>query len=663
MTDGIDVREFLGGYLAESEELLGSANTNLLALDQALRKGDNHPRAVRELFRALHTIKGISAMIGAEPVVDIAHEMESVLKVADQTGARLPIPAIDVLLRGLRAIEERVAQLSRDEPLEVPRSLLAELASLRVGPSATSGAAELDVPADLAPRLSPGEREQLAQGVRDGSRLLRVDFVPSAENVAAGTTITTVRQRLTALGELVKVVPLSRPAASGQATILFSLLLLTARSDAEVAAEAQLDASRITVLGASVPLPATQPAPSEDLVQGPDPTRSSHVRVDIRRLDEALERLSALVVVQARLQALAAEGGRELQQAVAEGSRRLRDLRNAVMRARMVPASDLIERAPLLVRGLAATTGKKVEVQTEATSVELDKAVADRLFPVLVHLLRNAVDHAIEPPEERRRAGKPESGTIRVACAASSDAFLELVISDDGRGIDRARVAARAGVEVPQTDDKLLELLVRPGFSTLDVATSLSGRGFGMDIVLRGVTELGGELELETELGRGTTFTLRVPLSITIVDVLTFRCADRMFVVPVRSVERLVEAESLPTMAPPGPSSGAVRLSADGDRALPLYDLAALIGVPRVAPARPQVIIVKRGDERFGFEVDRMVGRKEVVMRPVIDPLVQAPGVAGTADLGDGKPTLVLDLLGLVRGGVQARAARSEVVS
>ncbi len=659
MTEGIDVREFLGGYLAESEELLSAADANLLALDQALKKGDNHPRAVRELFRGLHTIKGISAMIGAEPIVDIAHEMESVLKAADQSGVRLPVAAIEVLLRGLRAIEDRVGKLSRDEPLETPKPLLAELAGLRVPAAvapATSG--ELDIPADLAPRLSPGEREQLAQGVRGGARLVRVDFVPSAENVAAGTTITTVRQRLSALGELVKVVPLSRPSAGdGQATILFSLLLLTARADADLVAAARVAPESLTALGPRVPAPAPgapEATSVDELGQGPDPARSSHVRVDLRRLDETLERLSALVVVHARLQALTAGGDREVRAAVAEGSRRLRDLRSAVMRARMVPASDLIERAPLLVRGLASSTGKKVEVSTEVSPVELDKAVVDRLFPVLVHLLRNAVDHAIESPEERRRLGKPEIGALRVTCTPSADAFLEVTVADDGRGIDGAKVAARAGVEAPRTDEALLALLVRPGFSTLDVATAVSGRGFGMDIVQRGIAELGGELELRTAVGRGTTFTLRVPLSITIVDVLTFRCAERMFVVPVRAVERLADAGSLPSMSPPGPDSRAVRLSSDGGRALPLYDLAALLGVHRAAPERSQVIIVKRGEERFGFEVDRMVGRKEVVMRPVIDPLVQAPGVTGTADLGDGKPTLVLDLLGLVRGAARA---------
>lgn len=669
MTPGLDVREFLAGYLAESEEHLALASTQLMLLEAALQKGENLPRAVRELFRALHTMKGISAMIGAEPIVDIAHEMESALRVADQTGARLTLPAVDLLLRGVRAIEARVSRLARDQPLEPAGALIAELEALRTSPAAApvSRAPHIEIPADLAPRLSGGEREQIEAGLRRGARLLRIDFVPSPTHVAAGLGITQVRQRLTALGELVKVVPQARAVTDGSSTVSFALLLLTAAAVDDVASAAGATADSVVILGSPV-LPDAAPldAVGEDPVAAPDPGRGSTVRVDVRRLDEALEGLSAVVVTHARLQALAAAGtDRAMQQAVAEAGRRLRDLRGAIMRARTVPVSELLDRAPLVVRGIAGPAGKKVRVEIEPSAIELDKAVADRLFPVLVHLLRNAVDHAVESPEQRRHDGKPEVATIRVACAQRSDAFLEMVVSDDGRGIDRARIAAKAGVPVPGTDEELLALLGRPGFSTLDVATAVSGRGFGMDIVLRTIGELGGELTLRTAVGQGSSFTLQVPLSITIVDVLTFACGAQTYVVPVRAVERLTEAQALGAVATPGARDrGAARLSSEDGRVLPLYDLAGLLGVARDGSPNAKVIIVRRGEERFGFEVDRMLGRKEVVMRPLADPLAQVAGVAGTADLGDGKPTLVLDLVALMRARSEARSdPRSEAHS
>ncbi len=633
MTDGIDVREFLAGYLAESEEHLGSANANLLLLERALKKGENHPRAVRELFRALHTMKGISGMIGAEAIVDIAHEMESGLRTVDRSGARLPLEAIDLLLRGVRAIEERVGHLAHGRPLERAKSLLVELAELTAAPRSAPDTSVLTLPADLVPRVSPGEREEMIQGLRGGKRLTRIDFVPSQENIAAGLTISSVRERVAALGELVKVVAIARPSAAG-ASVMFSLLLLHLAADDDVARAAGLTADRLIDIRGPLPI---EPAIEEPISES-EPERSRFVRVDVRRLDETLERLSALVVTHARLAELAKGGDRALGAAVSEASRGLRDLRGAIMRARMVPASDLIDRAPLVVRGL----GKRVAVETEASAVELDKTVADRLFPVLVHLLRNAVDHAIEPPNERALASKPETATIRVRCAQRADGFVELSVQDDGRGIDRRAIAQRAGVAVPETDEQLLAILARPGFSTRDVATSVSGRGVGMDIVQRTVLELGGELSLETEPGVGSTFTVQVPVSITIVDVLTFVCAEQTFVVPVRSVERL--AETLPSIGTP---LGVARLSRDSDRTLALYDLGALLGL--AAGARGKVIVVRRGQERFGFGVDRMIGRKEVVMRPIADPLVRVRGLAGTTDLGDGRPTLVLDLIELVR--------------
>jgi two-component system chemotaxis sensor kinase CheA len=225
----------------------------------------------------------------------------------------------------------------------------------------------------------------------------------------------------------------------------------------------------------------------------------------------------------------------------------LDDLRAAIMRTRMVPVAELLARIPLLVRGLCRDTGRAVRLEIDAQDAELDKAVGDRIFPAIVHLVRNAIDHAIEPPDERERLGKPREGRIRIFCNTRTNNQLELVLSDDGRGIDAAAVARRAGRDVPQTPAALLELLATPGFSTLDQATKTSGRGLGMDIVRRIVTsDLRGELTLRTILGQGTSFTLQLPLTLTIVDVFLVQCGSEQFVVPVSAIEEIIEVDEAP---------------------------------------------------------------------------------------------------------------------
>jgi two-component system, chemotaxis family, sensor kinase CheA len=674
MTEHLDVQEFLQGYLAEAQEHLASAGSNLLAAEEALRRGEPHPRAVRELFRALHTLKGLSAMIGAEPIADVAHEMEAVLRSADRAGGRLPAESTDLLADGLRAIEARVATLGAGEPIPpAPPQLLEALVALQPAGGEGPRRAPLALPRELIAKLSAADREQLAGGIAAGRRARRIDFLPSPERAARGISITSVRERVGAVAEIVKVLPrAATPEEGAPAGLAFVLLVLAGAPDAQLAEAADVDLSKVTAIGDATPAEelagaASEPDPIDEAAEGADLSRGVYVRVEVARLDEALEHLSALVVSRARLDGavatLAAIGAdvRVLAGALQEHGRQLRSLRTAVMRARLIRVSELLDRAPLVVRGSARATGKRVRLVVEAGEAEVDKAVGERLFPAIIHLLRNAVDHAIEHPADRVRAGKPEDGVIRVTCRDFSDNQLELVIADDGRGVDAEAIAHKAGAPVPRTPAELLELISRPGFSTAERVTQTSGRGVGMDIVRRIVMdELGGDLRVETRRGAGTTFTLRVPLSLTIVDALTFECGTERFVVPVSAVEALIEVDASEVVEAPRPARGgaasAVRMLRRHAETLPLVRLDAVLGLGGSAPAHPKAIVIRRDGAPFAFEVDRMLGQQEVVIRPVADPLVQVEGVSGSTDLGDGRPTLVLDLVSLARSLGGARA-------
>jgi two-component system, chemotaxis family, sensor kinase CheA len=664
MADVVDLKEFLAGYLAEVEEHLASAGTNLLNVESGLERGEARPRAVRELFRSLHTIKGLSAMVGVEPVVDLAHEMESVLRSADRSGGTLSATAARLLVQGVRAIELRVQALAAGKTVAAaPPQLLDGLRGLLTAGDVAVPSAEVQgLDPDMAAKLSASETAQLLQGLAAGRPAWQIEFVPTPERIAAGIGITAIRARVEAVAEIVRITPRALPAsADAPGGLSFVLLVLSDAPPAELAAAADTVPGEMVAIGSR---PAEPWAGEDDDAEMGDPLESGRpapaartIRVPVERLDDALDKLSALVVTRFRLARAVAELSArgvaigELGHIVAESGRQLRDLRNSFMRARMVSVAELLERVPLLVRGLRTATGKDVHLEIDAGRAELDKAVGDRIFPAIVHIIRNAVDHAIETPAERRAAGKTEVGLIRVACFERADNQLELTITDDGRGIEVDKLARRAGRPVPETDDQLLDLVTLRGISSADVATATSGRGMGMDIVQRVAIELGGELAVHTTPGAGTTFLVRVPLSITIVDAFTLSCSSRDFAVPVASIEEIIEVEAGGGDAVPL-AKGAVhatRLFQRRGEAVPLVPLHALLGL--AAPGEPprKALVVRRNGQPFAFAVDRMIGRQEVVIKPLEDPLTRVLGVAGSTDLGDGRPTLVLDLIGFSR--------------
>jgi len=663
----VDLREFRAAFVAEAEEHLAAVQSLLLKVERAEREGKRAPGELRELMRLVHTVKGLSAMVGVEPIVALAHRMEAVLRQAERAGGLLNEQAIEVLLAAARAIESRIRSVAEERsPAAAPPGLLAALDNVEL--PAPEALAELPLDPLLASKLGPSERHQLEEGTLGGKRAVRVDFAPSAEKAAEGFTINTVRERLASLAEIVKVIPVTSPASGKVPTgLFFALLLLTDATDEAIADAVGVDPADVElVLLPRAPACASLPVDVEDdacLAEG----RGGLLRVEVGRVDDAIAMLGGLVVTRARIvhaiDRVEAAGGdtRELRSLMLDTARQLRDLRAALLRVRMVPMAAVLERLPLLVRGLARASGKQVRLELDVGSVELDKTVAERLFPALLHLVRNAVDHGIEASDERVRAGKNEVGTVRIV-SVTRDRNIELRISDDGRGVDREAVARHAGAPPPVTDAELLALLCRPGLTTRGEVDTTSGRGMGMDIVHKVVVRgLGGELALETRAGVGTTFVLRVPLTVAIVDVLTVRCGGERYAVPVSVVQEIVELAQEQVVD--GVSAGRgfalrYRMFARRGRSVPVFDLGDALGTPTSAPA-PHALLVRRGDgELVAYAVERVLGQQEVVVRPLLDPLVASPAVSGTTDLGDGRATVVLDLLALTSSLEATRGRR-----
>ncbi|GAB4271179.1 MAG: chemotaxis protein CheA [Deferrisomatales bacterium] len=663
---GTDVSRALAGYFDETSELLGRAEKALLAVEGSVQEGDLDVPALYEAFRALHTVKGLSAMVEADKAVGLSHAMESVLEGLHRAEAAPGRDLLDVLFAGLARLRALVEELRHPESAAVEvDDLIGSLEAAAAGPLAkTKGggpAAELPLPHDLSERLTGYERRRLARRLAAGEGLYLLELVPDQEKVARGVTINAIREALEGRKELVTAVPATDPHRG----LWFRIAVVSARPLDQVV---EPWAGDVTGEVLREPRPVRGKGPGEastEVRPGPAPRPAAGdevIRVPVAKLDEMLRLVGDLVLDKNRLQGLAARMGDDLpprrlrqwlQEALRGLDRSVRELRHQVTAARLVPVAELLDRAPLIVREASRVHGKEVRVAVSGAAAEVDKAVVDRLSEPLVHLLRNAVDHGVETPEERRAAGKEPLGRVEIAARVEGEE-IALRIADDGRGIDGEAVRRRAetlGLHPagrPWTRMDLIRALCAPGFTTRERADLLGGRGVGMETVHRAVGALGGRLELETRPGQGTAWTLRLPLTLTILDVVIVAVGGERYALPLAAVREIVEAPALVRV-----DGG--EILRHRDREIPHFPLARLLGTPPAAGGEfPAAVIVEGASEPVALGVGRLLGLREVVVRPLADPLCRAPGAHAVTDLGDGRGVLVLDPREVVELGVRA---------
>jgi two-component system chemotaxis sensor kinase CheA len=399
---------------------------------------------------------------------------------------------------------------------------------------------------------------------------------------------------------------------------------------------------------------------------------SNVVRVDLTRLDDLMRLVGELVINRSRLEenlklltgilppAHASTVGRVLQETSHAFERQLRDLREGVMRLRLVPVRDVFARMQFVVRDLTRESGKEIRLEASGEETEIDKYVVERIMDPLLHLVRNAVSHGLELSQERAARGKPPVGTLSLRASASGETIL-IEVEDDGRGMDaeavlaRARATGVAGTEAGSDAVPLLDLICAPGFSTREEADRASGRGMGMAVVRTVVEELGGFLSLDTRLGKGTHFTLQLPLTLAIADALLVIVSGQMFAVPQVLVREVLQVET-----------DALRRLENNelipyrDGVLTLVRLGAFFGLVDVEKRTLNVLVVGMGRAAVGIAVDRVVGLREIVVRPLNDPLLRVPGIGGATELGDGRVVLILDPIPLARAA-HKRSLRSKI--
>lgn len=620
----MDLSRYAALFLTESREQLS-------ACGQALLDWERTPGAVEpvvNLFRAMHTFKGMAAAMGYSNLTELAHRTESVLDLlrSDPASGR---ELIDLFFRITDALEQGVSGAIEggDSKLDFT-PLLSELDQASVSTTPTGSWA--------IPAKAP---EPAAAAPAAGAREVRVTIRPGA--VMRGARATLAVRKAEALGSVTGIRP--QPAAFEQEDFdgRFSFMLQSPAGENEIIAAVRSAGDVAEVgFGAVAEENATEVA-----------GRGRQIRIDLRRLDALMNLVGELVVAKGRLGELAEEhDSPELKAVSARISRVVSDLHGEVTQARMTPVWQVFDRFPRVVRDLARQLGRRVRFEVEGEETQLDRAILDDLGEPLIHLLRNAVDHGIERPAVRKKAGKPEEGLIRISAASDRTTVL-IRVSDDGKGIDRARLlpeAIKAGMlqagATELADDVLLRLLSRPGYSTAEKVTDVSGRGMGMDAVLSRARSLGGSVEIQTLPGRGTTFTLRLPMTLAIVRALLARVGEERYAIPLAGIAETVEFHPDRLAALEGREAYVLR-----DTLVPTVRLRDKLGVVGSRPAgRVPAIIVEVGERRAALVVDALVGQQEIVVEPFDAPKGTLPVFSGATILGDGAPALIVDPAALV---------------
>ena len=649
----IDLNQFRSTFFQEAAEHLETMESALLGLEA----GQGDDETLHAIFRCAHSIKAGAGTFGFEAMGRFTHTLETVLDRMRNAETQASAGLLKLLLRSvdvLRALVDNAAA-GKEEKLPEMETLLGEL-----GGSNAAGQAK------------PAEGVRPAAGAPPEQEYA-IHFQPEPQVFQMGLDPLLVLRELARLGRLISIEPeLSRvpPLAELDPSACFLGWRLRLSTAAEMAEIRDVFAFVEDVATLAIQ-PLERPAASQD---APRPVavhqataRETSIRVSTEKVDRLIDLAGELVIAQSmaaqimndftpsRLAALA--------EAMAEIERYTRELQERVMRIRMLPVGSVFSRFPRLVRDTAQSLGKQVALEIEGEETELDKGVVERLVDPLTHLVRNAVDHGIELPEARQASGKPEQGNLRLS-ARHQGGNVILEIADDGRGLDSARIRAKAvqqGLVAADDDlspERVHALIFRPGFSTVETVSNLSGRGVGMDVVKSGVEAMNGTVAVETEPGRGTTFRIKLPLTLAILDGLLLKLGDQTYVLPMASIVESIRprGEQVRDMAGRGE---VVVVRKDP---LPLVRMHRLFNVPGAVtdPTRGLAVIVEHENRQLALLVDEVLGQQQVVVKSLETNFRKVEGITGATVLGDGRAALILDVSGiadLARAAARAAAA------
>jgi two-component system chemotaxis sensor kinase CheA len=668
----MDTLQYKDIFISESLEHLDVLNQMLLILE----KNPADTKSLNEIFRTAHTLKGMAATMGFDQITELTHQMENVFERFRGTGLPPESGAIDVLFKCLDMLSLLVDEISSSEPKNLDiTALLEKLGQLeKLGKAAGGGASP--VPRIAVPEtvVSLEHLEQIIANSRDeGFATFGIKVRVTPDCSFKGVRAFMAFKAMSEFGEIIATQPEAQALQDGQFDFEFALVLLS-KKEPEILRKAlrgiaELEAFEVIELGPQdvEPFCATVLSlsraqadllPGQEKVHGAkDETVQSRsvqsIRVSIERLDNLQNLVGELVINKIRLSQISKQYNlRDLKEALAHFDRVTNELQDEVTEVRMVPMEHIFNRFPRMVRDLAKDNGKELDLVMEGKDIELDRTVLDEINDPLVHLLRNAVDHGVEKPEARQRAGKNRRGIIRLSASREKNHVI-IKVEDDGKGIDPdviRRVAVEHGVISAEeaarlTEQEAVNLISLPGVTTATVVTEISGRGVGVDAVRTKIESFGGNLRIESRPGQGSTFVLRLPMTLAIIQALLIRVGREIYSIPVINTVETLELAAAEVKFVQRKEVVLYRNSV-----LPLVRLNQVLSVPDApAPAEgeaanPSVLVTEVGEIRVGLLVDEVLGQQEIAIKSLGTLLKGVKGFSGVTILGDGRIALVLDV-------------------
>jgi len=637
-------------FFETAQDILQALNEEALRLE----KNPGDTETARSIRRAVHTLKGDSAATGFRELSQIAHELEDALA-PEVTSAAPPAELVELVLSAADIFDGMLAAYRGNLQLPSVEPLQARIARLRC-----AGQSETVSRTPAAAPLMWSEYQQVAinRALQRGKKVYRIvaDVDPNCPTKAAAWQL--FHNVLQRTGEVLAVQP--ENAGSEQISHL-EVVIASEKPEAWIADRCRIPAviASAIVSAWKARQPSVSAAAEPAAVAGAaSPVAENVLRVDAERLDQVLNLIGELIIGRSMLQQVLGEFSRRFPKdtlrnkfadAMAFQSRVLNDLQRSAMQVRMVPVEHLFRRFPRLVRDVAKQCGKEVALLLSGQETEMDKSILDAIAEPLAHLVRNAIDHGLESGEERQNAGKPAKGTVRLNAYHQGN-HVVVEVGDDGRGLDPALILKKAverGIVGSEEGARLspaetLELIFRPGLTTAEQVTPISGRGIGMDVVQSVVQRLKGSISIQSEPGQGTTFVLKLPLTLAIIKSLLLRVQERLYAIPLNAVVEISRA-----------SEGAVH-RVDNHEVLQLRNTVLTLVRMNSAPAEPApgkrifLVVIALGERRYGLIVDELVGEEELVIKPLDSEVIVSDLVSGASILGDGRVVLMLNLPAVV---------------
>jgi len=642
-------------FAEESKEHIQVLNDNILELEV----DTNNMEAVNEIFRAAHTLKGMAGTLGLNLITDITHNMENILDDIRNQKKEVTSHLIDILLEctdTLDVLIQDVIEFGREGDRDVT-DLLTKLKDPISSPIDTETKQEYE----KAMKLDQYQLSVIKAGVEQGliPYWIEIKLQPTCLLRAARAYM--VFQAAESFGEIIKSVPHVQDIEEEKFEDTFYILLLAKGDQAEIQSKlesiSEIEYVRIKKAEYSVEAPKEIKDGKNKIEEkqqqksdGSNHRQVRSIRVDIERLDLLMNLVSELIIIKNTMEDLSSNNtDAGMIENMEYLSRVANELHDAVMKVRMVPIEMVFNRFPRVVRDLAKNTNKQIKLNIVGADTEVDRTIIDEIGDPLIHLLRNAIDHGIELPEERLNMGKEPEGTVDlIAYHDGNNVVIE--VRDDGRGINYQNIvdsAVRKGLiakdKANQLDEKdIIDLMFQPGFSTAKSVSDISGRGVGMDVVKTKIEAMGGLIEVETELGKGTRFIVRLPLTLSIIQALLVEVSNEIFAIPLSSVQEIIDIPLSQVKILRGEEVIPYRGSL-----IPLVRLERELGVEGDDKSRDEVItlvVIKKGEKLSGLTIGNLIGQQEIVIKSLGKYLSDIKIISGATILGDGRVALILDI-------------------